>query len=149
MKCRQSKFISPYIDQELSGNEKARFEVHLRGCPSCSEGFEGYWMLRRSLSGVESHRAPAWFSQKVLARISEAESQQMFRLPLSLRLAEVLVVLLMIAAGIFSGGLLATGNPGQHMAGFTSSFSLDVFEPAPPDSVGGVYLAMTEADSAQ
>jgi hypothetical protein len=27
------------------------------------------------------------------------------------------------------------------------SLSLDIFAPAPPDSVGGVYLAMTEAEN--
>jgi hypothetical protein len=31
------------------------------------------------------------------------------------------------------------------MNNLVSSFSLDVFDPAPPDSVGGVYLAMMEA----
>jgi hypothetical protein len=54
-------------------------------------------------------------------------------------------VVAIIAAGIFSGSLLINADVTGKARGIASSLALDVFESAPPGSLGGAYLAMTEA----
>jgi hypothetical protein len=51
----------------------------------------------------------------------------------------------MISVGVLAGRFVMNSMMNQRVSSFVSSFSLDLFEPAPPDSVGGAYLAMTEA----
>jgi hypothetical protein len=63
---------------------------------------------------------------------------------LFVRFAEVVVLLAIIFSGIISGGFLANRLAPGKLSAVTASLSLDIFEPAPPDSLGGVYLAMTE-----
>ena len=60
------------------------------------------------------------------------------------RSAEVLVLLVIIFTGIISGTFLSDRLMAEKKTLIRSSFFLDIFEPTPPDSLGGVYLAMTE-----
>jgi hypothetical protein len=50
----------------------------------------------------------------------------------------------LIVVGIILGSFLSKPFAPER-GNVVASLSLDVFEPVPPDSVGGVYLAMTEA----
>lgn len=149
MKCRKSKLVSAYFDNELAEKEKIRLEAHLRGCRSCSSRFEAYTKVRRTFSAAGRETAPAWFPAKVMARISDSKPSRSFVFPVLVRFAEVTIVLAMIAVGVISGGFLVNGNHARHAGALASSFSLEVFDPAPPDSVGGAYLAMTEANNAE
>jgi anti-sigma factor RsiW len=146
MKCRKSKLVSAYFDDMLINPDRKRFEAHLRECPSCTARLAAYGSLRTSLTSQGRQNAPAWFSAKVLARIS-AKPRRSALPRVLVRLAEVMIVLLMVTVGIVSGRFLVNGIQAPHKASFASLLSLDVFQPAPPDSVGGVYLVMTEANN--
>jgi hypothetical protein len=65
--------------------------------------------------------------------------------PMATRFAEVAIVLVMISVGILAGRFVMNSVMNQRMGNIASAFSLDLFESAPSDSVGGAYLAMTEA----
>jgi anti-sigma factor RsiW len=141
--------VSPYLDGELTVGEKLQFEEHVKGCPECSARLEAFQGMHAAFAGAEREKAPAWFAARVRARVAGMKPQRTAAFPLLVRFAEIAIVLLMITVGVISGGLLVTGSPGPSMGDFASSLSLDVFDPAPPDSVGGVYLAMTEAKNAK
>lgn len=149
MKCSKSKMVSPYLDGELTAGEKARFESHVKGCPECSARLEAFQGMHAEFAGAEREKAPAWFSARVRARVAGVRPQRIAAFPLLVRFAEIAIVLLMITVGVISGRLLVRGAPGPSMGNIASTFSLEVFDPAPPDSVGGVYLAMTEANDAK
>ena len=55
-------------------------------------------------------------------------------------------MLVLIVVGIILGSFLSK-NLVSEKGNVVASLSLDIFEPAPPDSVGGVYLAMTEVNN--
>jgi hypothetical protein len=66
-------------------------------------------------------------------------------LPFFARFVKAGVFLLVIAAGIMSGGMLMNAfAPHQKGTQVVSSLSLETFEAMPPDSMGRAYLAMTE-----
>lgn len=145
MKCSKSKLASPYVDGELNDRERALFEDHARLCPVCGARVAGYRSLRTGFHDAAEYRAPLGFSTRVRARIAEDRRSGSFGFPFLVRFAEGAVISLLVTMGIISGSFLVNGAQQQGAGGMTAAFSLDVFEPAPPDSVGGVYLAMTEA----
>ena len=145
MKCSKTKIASAYIDDELGEKDKASFEAHAHGCPACSARLSAFRDLQRGFAGSVRHPAPFGFSTRVAASIAEQKPGRT-AFPVLVRFAEVVIILLMMTVGVLSGGFLAGGVQGQRMANVASSFSLEVFEAAPPDSLGGVYLAMTEAN---
>lgn len=144
MKCQKSNKISAYFDAELSEAEKRRFEMHIQECAACRLRLDNYDRLRRGFVQSERQSVPAWFSTRVISRARSRSSRPSVLFPVMVRVAEVMVVVLMITIGIISGRLLVNGGQGQMAANIGSAFSLDVFDPAPPDSPGGVYLAMME-----
>lgn len=146
MKCSKTKLVSPYIDGELDEENKASFEAHAHGCPACSARLAAYRDVKNLFAGSVRHAAPYGFSTRVTALVAEQEPGRGTAFPLLVRLAQAVIILLVMTVGVLSGGFLAGGVQGQRMANVASSLSLDVFEPAPPDSLGGVYLAMTETN---
>lgn len=146
MKCSKTKLVSPYIDGELDEKEKASFEAHAPGCAACSARLAAYRDVQKIFAGSVRHPAPYGFSTRVTALVTEQEPARGTAFPLLVRFAGAVIILLVMTVGVLSGGYLAGGVQGQRMANVASSLSLDVFEPAPPDSLGGVYLAMTEAN---
>lgn len=144
MKCLQSRSASAYIDKELDEEARTSFEKHLAGCPECSGRIAAFLTLRAGFASAGRHRAPLGFATRVLALARQDEQRRTSRLMTWLvGAAEAAVVACMIVTGIFAGRLLMTGD-GMPQYGGTPSAAFDVFEPAPPDSLGGVYLAMTE-----
>jgi anti-sigma factor RsiW len=146
MKCSLSKLVSPYIDGELSEKDKARFEAHAAGCPVCGARLEAFRGMQAAFAAAEREKAPAWFAARVKARVAGEKPRRSTASSALVRLAGAVVVLLMMTAGVLSGGYLAGSIQGMPAANIAASLSLDVFEAAPADSVGGVYLAMTEAN---
>jgi anti-sigma factor RsiW len=147
MKCSRSKLVSPYVDGELEAEDKARFEKHAEGCPECGAMIEKLQQVRSLFSHAEGYQAPYGFKARVMAKTREAGARRPVWRPLFVGFAEVAVVLAMIFVGSVSGRFLVNTVLDQQAGDFASSFSLDLFEPAPPDSLGGVYLAMTEANN--
>jgi anti-sigma factor RsiW len=80
MDCKdREEQLSAYIDGELSADERADIEVHLKGCPQCSRALEELKETVAHLQGVEEVEPPAWLKQKIMANVrAEAETKQGF-----------------------------------------------------------------------
>jgi len=146
MKCKSaSRLISRYVDDEIELDEKTAFLLHIQGCPACKERLEETLAVHRMFASAERFSAPLGFTTRVMAGIQEEPTwlQKVMGLkPFFLRAAEVAFALGVLTLGGISGNLLVEEKtPVNRHAAVRESFSLDVFQPAPPDSVGGVYLA--------
>ncbi len=63
--------------------------------------------------------------------------------PFLTRSTELIFALVIVVVGLMSGPLLINQEiPVHGSADVQATFSLDVFDPVPPDSVGGVYVRM-------
>jgi anti-sigma factor RsiW len=146
MKCSKAQeLISPYIDEELSEGKKRELEDHIKACEKCRTEVEEMQGVSQLFVNTEKFKAPYGFHAKVMANVNASKTGRIFPVPILVRLAEAVMVLALIAVGIISGSFLAKGlMPEQAREALASSLHLDVFEPAPPDTLGGAYLAMTE-----
>lgn len=81
MRCRQAKkLLSPYLDGELSEQEKVALEEHLQDCFACQAELESLRKLSEGLKGIYRQvKAPPDFLDRVMARIAELESQENHR----------------------------------------------------------------------
>jgi anti-sigma factor RsiW len=150
MKCRHvKKLISPYIDGELSAADTKQFTMHIEACAACRQELEEMKGLSRMFASVERTAAPYGFATRVLAG-AEANERHRNRLahilrPFFVRAAEGAFACIVVFIGVISGGMLITDRTATlNTEEIKSAFHLDVFESAPPDSVAGVYIAMTE-----
>jgi anti-sigma factor RsiW len=147
MKCRRIKrMISPYMDDRLGPAEKEGFTLHIQNCASCREGLEETRALHQMFASAQRFSAPYGFATRVLGNIEEMESSRLRRFPgfksFFLRSAEVAFALAIITIGLVSGSLLLEDRmPGHRQVTVQDSFSLDLFQATPPNSIGGIYLA--------
>lgn len=162
MRCSQAhRLLSAYLDQELAAQEREAVASHLKQCLACAGEIQALVETRRLLSQAPRFTAPPGFCQRVLANLEPAAvhpwgtvlRQQLLPslrralwAPFALRCAEVVVILLMIGLGVLSGRLLTPTNSLSGPAAGVALLSLDLFDPVPPDSLGGAYLAMMEVD---
>lgn len=146
MKCKSaSRLISQCIDDRLGQDVKSALLRHVENCPACKKSLEETLAVHQIFASTGRFSAPHGFATRVMASL-EKESP---RLPkwmgprlLFLRTAEVLFALVVLILGVVSGSLLLEEKtPLDRHAEVRESFSLDLFQPAPPGSVGGVYLA--------
>ncbi|MDO9289611.1 MAG: zf-HC2 domain-containing protein [Thermodesulfovibrionales bacterium] len=145
MNCSKThKLISPYIDGELKASDREAFEAHIKSCRTCSIAVEEVRNQHNLFSYAKQFNAPYAFSTRVMANIAPEKAGGFSWTPLIIRFAEVVALLVIIFSGIISGGFLAGRLMPEKLSSVASSFSLDIFDSAPPDSLGGVYLAMTE-----
>ena len=145
MKCSKAhKLISPYIDGELTERDVKLLEDHMKACHKCRREFEEIKKLHNLFASADKFNAPYGFHTRVMGNISSGKARGILGIPFFAGVAEAVVIIAIIAIGISSGSLAIKGYPQDKTRDITASFSLDVFDPAPPDSLGGVYLAMTE-----
>lgn len=145
MKCTKThKLISPYIDGELKVKDREAFESHIKSCHVCSLAVEEVRNQHNFFAHAEEFKAPYGFSTRVMANIASEKAKGFSWTPLVTRFAEVIVLLVMIFTGIISGSFLSDRLVNEKKTLIMSSFYLDIFDPTPPDSMGGVYLAMAE-----
>jgi len=145
MNCSKiHKLISPYFDGELKARDKEAFEAHIKSCRACSIAVEEVRNQHNLFAYAKQFKAPYGFSTRVMANIAAEKTGGLSWTLLLTRFAEVVALLVIIFSGIMSGGFLAGRLMPEKLSSVASSFSLDIFDPAPPDSLGGVYLAMTE-----
>jgi anti-sigma factor RsiW len=145
MKCTNvRKKISQYIDNELNLDEKKAFDSHIRDCASCREELEETQALHQLFVSAERFPAPHGFTTRVLANLEAKEGWRLRSLlsirPFFMRAAQVAFALVVMTIGIISGNLLLaerTDHNGQ--AAVQETFSLDLFQATPPDSIGGIY----------
>jgi len=144
MRCPKTKLISSYIDSELSAREKDLLESHINECRECAGELEVFEKIHGLIASAETFKAPHGFSTRVLSDIRAKETKRFVGFVHVLaKSAEGFTVLVLIVLGIILGSFLSK-NLVSEKGNVVTSLSLDIFEPAPPDSVGGVYLAMTE-----
>ncbi len=145
MKCSKAKkLISLYVDNELPEGEKKEFETHIQGCENCRSEMEGTQELRQLFVNTSQFDAPYDFRARVMAKAHASQTSHFRLIPLPLRAAETAVSLVLITAGIISGTFLVKGLVPVRTGDVVASLHLDVFESAPPGTLGGAYLAMTE-----
>jgi anti-sigma factor RsiW len=142
--------ISRYVDQDLDPDEKKALELHIGECPGCKEALEGQMAIHNLFSSAEKFEAPYGFATRVMARIEENEKRAPFwgfftLQPSFLRAVEVAFALVVIFIGMVSGNLLVAGRTPERPLTVQESFSLDLFQATPPDSIGGVYVTLAGA----
>ena len=144
MRCPKTKLISSYIDGELSVKERDLLESHINECRECAGELKRLQKMHELFADAETFKAPHGFSTKVLANIREKETERFGGfVHILAKSAEGFAVLVLIVVGIILGSFLSKTLMSEK-GNLVASLSLDIFTPAPPDSVGGVYLAMTE-----
>jgi len=148
MRCAHArKQMSAYLDGELGIAARARLASHLETCGTCRTAYMRLEKVHALFAQAERYDAPPELSRRVAAAIRSREAIRQPLLPVAMRLAEQVVALTaVVAIGVASGNLLAAGSAPERVANPAVFFSLDFFAAAPPDSLGGVYLALTEAD---
>ena len=145
MRCSKIKLISPYIDGELSAEEEDILKLHINECGECARELEELQKIHELFAGAETFEAPHGFSTRVLANTRDEETKRFVGLVHVLtKSAEVFAMLILIVVGIILGSFLSKPHVFEKR-NVAVYLSLDIFAPAPPDSVGGDYLAMTEA----
>jgi anti-sigma factor RsiW len=147
MKCKSaSRLISQYIDDELGPDEKATFLLHIQGCAACKERIEEIRSVHQMFAAAARFSAPHGFATRVMANLETEERAWLPRVwglrPFFLRSAEVAIAVVVMAVGIFSGTLLLEEKmPPHRQPTVRETFSLDLFQAAPRDSIAGVYLS--------
>lgn len=145
MTCAKThKLISPYIDGELNARDREAFETHTNSCRECGIAVEEARSQHNLFAHAQQFKAPYGFSTRVMANIASEKTGGFSWTSLFTRFAEGIVLLVIIFSGIISGGFIADNLMQANLSSQTSPLSLDIFDPAPPGSLGGVYLAMTE-----
>jgi anti-sigma factor RsiW len=147
MGCSKTKLISPYFDGELSAEERALLESHINKCQECAGELEELQKIHKLFASASTFRAPHGFSTRVLVNVGTDETRRFgWFVHILAKSAAGFAVLVLIVVGIILGSFLSK-NLVSEKGNVVASLSLDIFEPAPPDSVGGVYLAMTEVNN--
>jgi len=158
MKCSQiRKMFSPYMDNELAPDELKLFTSHIQECPACKEELEETQNMHQLFACAERFEAPFGFATRVMAHLEEIEEAGLFsrlwRLltsrPLFLRTVEVAFALVIMLIGVMSGNMLVgdrmSGNvTSETQAAVRETFSLDLLQATPRDSIGGVYATLVE-----
>jgi anti-sigma factor RsiW len=152
MGCRRmKKMISPYIDDELTSREKEAFLEHIGTCPGCSRELEEARSVHLMFVDTERSQAPYGFAERVMAEAARKDAprkkfwERIPFMPLLPGFAEAAFALAVMVLGIIAGNqLVLQSDVHQERAGIEQAFSLDVFQAAPPGSVGGAYASIME-----
>jgi len=147
MKCLKTEHISAYLDNALDEKERASVEAHLKDCAQCSQALAEMQSLQQVFSAAGRFQAPYGFATRVVARAAELDRKKApWFIPMFAKFAEAAVLVLVIVIGAAAGTFITKGLVARQAANLASSMSLDLFDATPPGSLGGAYLAMTEAD---
>jgi anti-sigma factor RsiW len=152
MNCSQTKkMISRYVDNDLDPEEKRLFQLHVQDCPGCKHELEGVLTVHELFTSAERFPAPHGFTTRVMAHleIEETGLSRLWRVltarPFFLRTVEVAFAMVIMLIGMISGNLLVADRTPERQTTVQESFSLDLFQATPPDSIGGVYVRLAGA----
>ena len=151
MECPSIRqMISPYVDDELSLDEKKAFDSHIQSCAACKKALEKALALHQLFASAERFPAPYGFAAKVLASLEEQQGFRLLRLPTMkpffLRAAKVAFALGVITIGIVTGSMLLPERINHiSQTAVQQTFSLDLFQAMPPGSIGGAYVTIMGA----
>jgi len=138
------KHISPYLDGELLAAEQLNLVAHLQSCAKCRAVAAEMLLQRQLFAQGERFTTPVGFRARVMANLESAPAPGLWWLRTLTGFAEIAVLVVIIFTGIASGSFLAERLAPGKTAAVTASLGLDLFDLAPPDSLGGAYLVMTE-----
>jgi anti-sigma factor RsiW len=153
MRCiRIRKMMSAYIDDELMPADKDIFLLHIGKCQKCSEKLFEVRAVHQLFANAEKFPAPYGFTSRVMAKL-EPEAlpgksiwDTFILRPLIPRMAGVVLALAVMILGIIAGSHLVNNRAiNQEQTSLKQAFALDVFQLAPPDSIGGIYADIMEA----
>ena len=107
--------LSAYLDEELSGEERARVASHLETCDQCRGRFRGLRVTVEMVRDLDPLLAPEGLREAVGARLSGAGTPRAWSLPgfsrwrPSWRLTGAAVAVILV--GLFTLNLLRTAAP--------------------------------------
>lgn len=150
MGCRRiKKMVSPYIDDGLTAADRETFLQHIGKCRKCSRELTQAQEVHKLFTQAERSPAPYGFTARVMANLEHKRLpgkylRDIFTFrPLFPCLAKTAFALAVMTLGIIAGSRLIPYQTGiQEQAGTEQAFSLDVFQAAPPDSIGGAYAGI-------
>jgi len=161
MRCEKlTSCLDAYVDGELSGRRRRVVEAHLAGCESCRGRLEKIRGLAELFEGTFSvPPVPDGFAARIMAearkrrpveipgRLSPLPAWNPLRwmegLSISMRLAACASVLLAIVVGLTLDGRNVTRRNAFVDQG-KDLYGLEWFAPAPPGSIGSIYIAMAD-----
>jgi anti-sigma factor RsiW len=155
MKCSLVRnMISQYVDDELTPDEKKTFLSHIQNCPACKEELEEIRSVHQLFASAEVYPAPPGFATRVMVHLEEIEETGFSRLwrfltgrPFFLRTVEVAFAMVIMLIGVISGNLLVADRTPVRQTSVGETFSLDLFQATPADSIGGVYAKLAGVDN--
>src|SRR3990170_8027302 len=73
--------LSEYLDNAVTGKEKAELEEHLTSCTKCSDALAELRKTIQHVKEIEEVNPPVWMTQKIMARVraEAAEKKGIFR----------------------------------------------------------------------
>ena len=152
------KKLNAYMDGELPEKQRPIVEAHLASCESCRRQLEDIRGIDELFQGTLSvPPVPDGLVARIMAEarrkqpmgIPEKHSllpvwnplQWIAELSASMRLAACATVILALVAGLSLDGGQITGRNAS-IEPEKNLYGLEWFDPAPPDSIGSVYIAM-------
>jgi anti-sigma factor RsiW len=136
--------LSAYLDGELGDAARGRLAAHLETCARCRTRYAGLEHVHALFGSAERYEAPPTLSWRIAGALRSGEAPRR-RFPAPFRVAaQVVAFTAAVVVGVASGSFLAAGSSAERPARHAAPLSLDVFAAAPPDSPGGVYLALME-----
>ncbi len=153
--ARTKELMAEYADGVLSGTDRRSLESHLQVCHACRKGYEDAREVRAIFASAPRFSAPAGLSGRVMRNLESrpvSETHSSLMGATLMRTMEAALILVVIAAGILSGNFLAAGlfPRAQDAAvaasrnGALLSYSIDAFDPAPPDSVAAAFVTVED-----
>jgi anti-sigma factor RsiW len=144
--------ISRYVDNDLGLEEKRVFRLHVQDCPGCKHELEEVLAVHGLFASAERFPAPYGFTTRVMANLEAKQASWLWQFfafrPFFVRTVEVAFALIIMIVGVVSGNLLVADRTSERQtvqATVQQSFSLDLFQATPPDSVGGAYVKLMGA----
>ncbi len=153
MNCSQiRKMISPYVDDELRPADRKILLSHAEECDLCRQELTDAERVHHLFIRAERYEAPYGFTQRVIARVAEADSHLPWLVrasraePFFAYAAKATFALIVVAVGIISGRALVADRTVERQAAVQDSFSLDLFQATPPGSITGIYASLLRGD---
>jgi anti-sigma factor RsiW len=135
--CRRSEELSAYLDDELDGKSRLKFEMHLGGCSACKEMLQNLRSLRECFQALPQQEVGFDLAPGVLAAAGRRTSATRWpRLNLWQLLPVSFTAAATISLGVFLGASLTSPHDAEPVAS-----TLAMFDPIPP---GGICIGFAE-----
>ena len=150
-----SKKLSAYQDGEVTTDEKAIIETHLRTCEACQKKYEAMQLTYRNLMNLPEIEPAPELSRQIVNRAIQVQEPFWFRILIiafrSLPVSAAMVIL--AATGLLIGAIMGNSLTERqfHPSGVFSTFhtyqsltlaSVQAFDATPPGSFAEGYLKL-------